>query len=155
MPASTLIFAPHLNSYRRLTPNSHAPTGIGWGYENRTSAIRIPGGSPKARRIEHRVAGSDANPYLLLAVLLAGVLEGLDAKEDPPAATIGNAYEANLPQLPANWETAISVFESDKALKAHLNPQFCEVFTAIKRQEHNRFAHRLSRFEVETYLTTV
>jgi len=155
MPASTLILAPHLNSYRRLTPNSHAPTGIGWGYENRTSAIRIPGGSPKARRIEHRVAGADANPYLLLAVLLAGVLEGLDAKQEPVAPTAGNAYEADLPQLPADWGAAIAAFEESAALKAHLNPQFCAVFTAMKRQEFNRFAHRMSDFEVVTYLTTV
>ncbi len=155
MPASTLIFAPHLNSYRRLTPNSHAPTGIGWGYENRTSAIRIPGGSPKARRIEHRVAGSDANPYLLLAVLLAGVLEGLEQAQTPPAATTGNAYEAGLPQLPADWAAAIRAFAASDALKAHLNPQFCAIFAAMKQQEHSRFAERMSDFEVATYLTTV
>ncbi len=155
MPASTLIFAPHLNSYRRLTPNSHAPTGIGWGYENRTSAIRIPGGSAKARRIEHRVAGADANPYLLLAVLLAGVLEGLERGENPPAATEGNAYEAGLPQLPADWAAAILSFEGSAALKGQLNPQFVETFTAMKRQEFDRFAQRMSDFEVSTYLTTV
>ena len=155
MPASTLIFAPHLNSYRRLTPNSHAPTGIGWGYENRTSAIRIPGGGHKARRIEHRVAGADANPYLLLAALLAGVLEGLERREAPPAAIQGNAYEAGLPQLPADWAASIMAFESSAALKAHLNSQFVEVFAAMKRQEFNRFAQRMSAFEVDTYLTTV
>ncbi|NOR62029.1 MAG: glutamine synthetase, partial [Rhodobacteraceae bacterium] len=155
MPACTLIFAPHLNSYRRLTPNSHAPTSIGWGYENRTSAIRIPGGSPKARRIEHRVAGADANPYLLLASLLAGVLEGLEVQENPPEPTAGNAYDAGLPQLPADWAAAIAAFDASAALKAHLNPQFCDVFTAMKQQELNRFTQRMSDFEVATYLTTV
>ena len=70
MPESMLIFAPHYNSYRRLTPGTHAPTSAGWGYENRTAAIRIPGGDSKARRIEHRVAGADANPYLVLASIL-------------------------------------------------------------------------------------
>jgi len=155
MPASTLIFAPHLNSYRRLMPNSHAPTGIGWGYENRTSAIRIPGGSPKARRIEHRVAGADANPYLHLAALLAGVLEGLITAKNPPAPTAGNAYDAGLLQLPADWAAAIAAFNASAALKTHLNPQFCEVFTAIEQQELNRFTQRMSDFEVSTYLTTV
>ena len=155
MPASMLILAPHLNSYRRLTPNSHAPTGIGWGYENRTSAIRIPGGSPTARRIEHRVAGADANPYLLLAVLLAGVLEGLEHKLSPPTPIEGNAYDADLLQLPADWATAIDVFEDSDALKAHLNPQFIDVFSAMKKQEFNRFAERLSKFELSTYLTTL
>ncbi len=155
MPASTLIFAPHLNSYRRLAPDSHAPTGIGWGYENRTSALRIPGGSSRARRIEHRVAGADANPYLLLAVLLAGVLEGLALKEKPQAPTKGNAYEAGLAQLPADWAAAIAAFTADDALSRHLNPQFCEVFAAMKMQEFNRFAQRMSDFEIATYLTSV
>ncbi|MCF6272655.1 MAG: glutamine synthetase family protein [Rhodobacteraceae bacterium] len=155
MPASTLVFAPHLNSYRRLAPDSHAPTGIGWGYENRTSAIRIPGGSPKARRIEHRVAGADANPYLLLAVLLAGVLEGLEQRETPPAPTKGNAYEAGLAQLPGDWAAAIAAFETDTALERHLNPQFHDIFAAMKRQEFNRFAARMSDFELSTYLSVV
>ena len=155
MPASTLIFAPHLNSYRRLTPNSHAPTGIGWGYENRTTAIRIPGGSPKARRIEHRVAGADANPYLLLAVLLTGVLEGLERAEEPPAPIEGSAYGAGLAQLPADWLAAITAFESDTMLSRHLNPDFCTAFAAMKRQEYRRFSERVSAFEVSTYLNTV
>jgi len=65
MHDSALIFAPHDNSYERLVPEAHAPNAICWAYENRTSAIRIPSGNPKARRIEHRVAGGDVNPYLL------------------------------------------------------------------------------------------
>ncbi len=155
MPASTLIFAPHLNSYRRLKPNSHAPTGIGWGYENRTSAIRIPAGPSKARRIEHRVAGSDANPYLLLAVLLAGVLEGLENGKLPSPPTSGNAYTAELAQLPGDWLAAINAFEGEAAIGKHLNPQFQQIFTAMKRQEFNRFADRMSDFEVAAYLSTL
>ena len=61
MPESALLFAPHFNSFRRLRPDTHAPTSVSWGYENRTTAIRIPGGSNEARRIEHRDAGADAN----------------------------------------------------------------------------------------------
>ena len=70
LPGSTLIFAPHENSYDRLVPNAHAPTGIGWAYENRTAALRIPASGPAARRIEHRVAGGDVNPYLMIAAIL-------------------------------------------------------------------------------------
>src|SRR5690606_38652991 len=80
MRASALVFAPHLNSYRRLQPNAHAPTEVCWGYETRHAATRIPGGNPTARRIEHRVAGADANPYLVLAAILGAALEGLDAR---------------------------------------------------------------------------
>ena len=75
---STLLFAPHENSYDRLVPNAHAPTGIGWAYENRTAAIRIPSSGPKARRIEHRVAGGDVNPYLMLTAILGAALTGIE-----------------------------------------------------------------------------
>jgi glutamine synthetase len=75
---------PNANSYRRLRPLSYAPTAPTWGYHNRTVALGIPTGSPAARRIEHRVAGADANPYLALAVVLAGIHHGLSA--DAPIA---------------------------------------------------------------------
>ncbi|MGA0923476.1 MAG: glutamine synthetase family protein, partial [Lutimaribacter sp.] len=78
MHDSMLIFAPHANSYDRLVPGNHAPTGICWAYENRTAAIRIPSGAPGARRIEHRVAGGDVNPYLHLAAVLGAALSGLE-----------------------------------------------------------------------------
>ena len=74
MAESMLVFAPNANSYRRLRPLTYAPTAPTWGWNNRTVALRIPPGGPSARRIEHRVAGSDANPYLVLAAMLAGVL---------------------------------------------------------------------------------
>jgi glutamine synthetase len=86
MHDSTLLFAPHFNSYDRLVPDKHAPTAISWGYENRTAAIRIPAGNPAARRIEHRVAGGDVNPYLMLAAILGAALTGLEDGKEPPAA---------------------------------------------------------------------
>ena len=74
MSELTLIMAPHLNSYRRIVSETHAPNIISWGYENRTVALRVPGGENKSRRIEHRVAGSDVNPYLLIASIILGWL---------------------------------------------------------------------------------
>ena len=85
MPESMLIFAPHHNSYRRFAIGSHAPLAACWGYENRTTALRIPLGPSQQRRIEHRVAGADTNPYLVLATILAGVLAGLN-QGAPPCA---------------------------------------------------------------------
>ena len=83
MAEAMLVFAPNANSYRRLRPLTYAPTAPTWGWNNRTVALRIPPGGPAARRIEHRVAGSDANPYLVLAAVLAGVLRGLEQREEP------------------------------------------------------------------------
>jgi glutamine synthetase len=78
MPGSMLVFAPHSTSYDRLVPGAHAPTRMAWAHENRTAALRIPSGGPASRRIEHRVAGGDINPYLLLAAILGAALNGLE-----------------------------------------------------------------------------
>ncbi|MBL4807915.1 MAG: glutamine synthetase, partial [Rhodobacteraceae bacterium] len=155
MAGSTLIFAPHLNSYRRLCPGAHAPTGIGWGYENRTTAIRIPGGLPAARRIEHRVSGADANPYLLVAAILAGALHGLNRGTAPADPITGNAYEADLEQLPADWQSGIVAFEGNAVIPQLMSAQFHQMFSAIKRQELNGFADRMSNFEIGTYLESI
>lgn len=155
LPASMLVFAPHFNSYRRLAPDSHAPTRATWGYENRTVAIRIPEGPDSARRIEHRVAGADANPYLVLAAMLGAALDGIDSGRTPPAPEQGNAYESDAERLPSNWEQALSAFESSAAQRAVLGSLLTEVYAAAKRQEIDVFSRELSKFEVTTYLDVV
>ncbi|MFY2824702.1 glutamine synthetase family protein [Ruegeria sp. MALMAid1280] len=143
MPGCTLIFAPHGNSYTRLVPGAHAPTGASWAYENRTAAIRIPGGAPAARRIEHRVAGGDINPYLMLAAVLGAAMNGIEDETEPPAPISGNAYEIDgLPQLASDWASAIAAFEIDP-LVARIFPADLIRFLALtKRQEIRRFGER-------------
>ena len=148
---STLIFAPHYNSYRRLRPNSHAPTAMTWGYENRTAAVRIPGGSPKARRIEHRVAGADANPYLVLTAVLGAALHGIENGLTPTSPTDGNSYLADAPQLPSDWGPAISAFETGAIMAEVFSDKLREVFVQGKRQEQARFLDKVTGFERETY----
>lgn len=135
MDDSTLIFAPHGNSYTRLAPNSHAPTSICWGNENRTTALRIPGGASQATRIEHRVSGGDANPYLMLASILGAALWGIENKMTPAAETIGNAYTQDLPQISSSWSNAIDGFENSTILPNFLPKPLIENLTATKRQE--------------------
>jgi glutamine synthetase len=154
MPASMAVFAPHFNSYRRFAPNSHAPGAVGWGYENRTTAIRIPGGPDVARRIEHRVAGADANAYLILAAILGAALQGMDKKEMPAAATEGNAYAADLPKLPTTWGDALDVFEGENDMDAIFAPILRSIYLKAKHQELARFATEVSPFEYRTYLDT-
>ena len=155
MQDTTLIFAPHLNSYRRLTPRSHAPTLIGWGYENRTAAIRIPGGPNSARRIEHRVSGSDANPYLVLAALLGSALQGIQKSLDPGAPIAGNGYQAELPAIPSVWDNAIQDFRNSEAIKHILPEEFIQLFADCKQQEADAFATQISPFEYDTYMESV
>ncbi len=143
MPGCTLIFAPHGNSYTRLVPGAHAPTGASWAYENRTAALRIPGGAPAARRIEHRVAGGDINPYLMLAAVLGAALNGIQDQSEPPEPISGNAYEIDgLPQLAGDWGSAIAAFESDPLVARIFPADLIRYFAITKRQEIRRFADR-------------
>lgn len=154
MPASMAIFAPHYNSYRRFAPNCHAPGAVGWGYENRTTAVRIPGGPDVARRIEHRVAGADANAYLVLAAILGAALQGIDRKADPAAPVQGDAFATDLPKLPTEWDDALDAFEASTGLDDIFAPILRSVFLKAKRQELARFAAEVSSFEYRTYLNT-
>lgn len=155
MAETTLLYAPHFNSYRRLRPGTHAPSSAAWGYENRTVAVRIPGGSPKARRIEHRVAGADANPYLVLAGVLAGALVGIERQMAPPPPVTGDAYSLNLPGLPPDWASAINAFAAGDIVKDTLPVILRDLLVACKRQEMSTFALQVTDFEYETYLDMV
>ncbi|WP_339767897.1 glutamine synthetase family protein [uncultured Pseudosulfitobacter sp.] len=155
MPGSTLIFAPHHNSFDRLVPGAHAPTGVAWAYENRTAAIRVPSGSPVARRIEHRQAGGDVNPYLSVAAVLGAALNGLEDKIAPPAPITGNGYDQDLPQVPENWTKAIDVFETSPEIARIFAPGLIRNFTMTKRQEAKYMEELTPEERVEVYLDTV
>ena len=154
LPASMLLFAPSFNAYRRFQPGNHAPTESAWGYDNRTTAIRIPESPSAARRIEHRVAGADANPYLVLAAVLAGIWHGIENTLSPPNPIEGNAWdqEIDAPALPTTMDEAISVFDKSDVLSSYLTSEFKTLFLATKVQEWNEFAKRVTEFELETYL---
>jgi glutamine synthetase len=156
MPASTLIFAPHGNSYDRLVPSAHAPTGASWAHENRTAAIRIPGGAPEARRIEHRVAGGDINPYLMLATVLGSAMLGIEENMTPPPPITGNAYEVpDLPQLAPDWGSAIDSFASDPLIARILPGDLIKNLVMTKRQELTKFAARPPETHWLSYVESV
>jgi glutamine synthetase len=140
MPDSTLIFAPHGPSFDRFVEGAHAPTNAAWGYENRTVAVRIPGGPPKARRIEHRVAAGCVNPYLLLAGVLGAAMNGIEDKAEPTAPIVGSAYEEDLPRLHPTWLSAVDAFETSAEIARIFSPQLIENMVYTKRQELARFS---------------
>jgi glutamine synthetase len=154
LPASMLLFAPSFNAYRRFQPGNHAPTESAWGYDNRTTAIRIPESPPSARRIEHRVAGADANPYLVLAAVLAGIWHGIEGKLTPPPAIEGNAWDQDIKAtpLPTTMDQAIDAFDGAQTLSEYLTTEFKTLFLATKKQEWSEFARHVTEFELETYL---
>ncbi len=151
MPDLMLVFAPHRNSYRRFVVGSHVPRAPTWGYENRDVALRIPLGDPEARRIEHRVAGADANPYLVLAAILAGVLYGLDRKlqADEPTTEI-DIYQAG--ELAGDWLTATRDFQESTFVAEYLGAPFQEAMSAVKLFEQDEFNRTITPFEYDTYL---
>ena len=155
MPGSALIFAPHANSFDRMVPGSHAPTGICWAYENRTSAIRIPSGNPAARRIEHRVAGGDVNPYLVVAAILGAALNGIEDAQEPPAPITGNAYAHELPQIPANWQDAIDAFGDCPHVARIFPAELIRNFVLTKKQELHYMQELEPSEQVTIYLDTV
>lgn len=155
MPGCALVFAPHANSFERMVPGAHAPTGISWAYENRTTAIRIPSGSPAARRIEHRVSGGDVNPYLMLAAVLGAAINGIEDAKEPAAPITGNAYEADLPQIPGDWKTAIDTFETDKDVARIFAPDLIRNFVLTKRQELRNLQGLSPSEQLSIYLDTV
>ena len=155
MQENSLTFAPHENSFRRLLPGAHAPTSIAWGYENRTAAIRIPGGNHKARRIEHRVAGADANPYLVLTSILGGALIGIERKLDPAPAIVGDAYSLDLPHLPLDWASSIEAFEDGEFVPEMFSKRLQKMLVECKTQELKRFARHVTDFEYHSYLEVV
>ena len=155
MAGSTLIFAPHANSYDRMVPGAHAPTGIAWAYENRTAAIRIPSGPDAARRIEHRMAGADVNPYLMIAAVLGAALKGIEEARMPPAPITGNAYALNLPQVPRTWKEAIDAFEACDVVKTIFPEELIRNLLFTKRQEIERMAPLAPEEQRAIYLDTV
>ena len=155
MPDATLLFAPHLNSYRRLRPNSYAPYQAFWGLDNRGVAVRCPALSGRAARVEHRVAGADANPYLALAGILAGMLYGLETACDPGPPIEDAAPPEDERALPVTWIAAIEAFERSAFVKDALGDEFARVYAAMKRQEMNGLLERVSDVEYDTYLRTL
>jgi glutamine synthetase len=147
-----LLLAPHANSYRRFTAGAHAPLSPTWGYENRTVALRVPADKPVATRIEHRVAGADASPYLVYAAILAGILHGLENELDCPEPLAGNAYDIPGPRLPSSWVDAHRAFSESEAAKTYLGTEFQRVYSLVKQQEIDRFATDISPFEYASYL---
>ena len=149
-----LMFAPHANSYRRFVLNAFVPLNDCWGFNNRTVAMRIPHSDPGNIRIEHRIAGADANPYLVTAAVLAGILHGLDGKRDPGPPIVGNAYEQTEPRTLFWRDTIADFMASDFATEA-FGAEFRHIFGQQKQKEMRSFYTEVTTLEYDWYLRQV
>jgi len=152
MREATLVCAPTVNAYRRLQPFMYAPTAPCWGYDNRSTALRIPSGEASATRIEHRVAGADANPYLLLAVILGGMRNGLVKALDAPDPVSGNAYEQFDYNWPLSLDDAVQIFVESDQMQTILGSRFCHVYAECRRADAALFRRTLTRVDFDWYL---
>jgi glutamine synthetase len=155
MAEAMLIFAPNANSYRRFRRNSYAPVAANWGINNRTVSLRVPAGPSKACHIEHRPAGADANPYLVMAAVLAGMHHGIMTKANPGPAVTGNGYAGRAKPIPVNWHAAIEAFRRAAILKAYFGKPFIDAFSTLKEVEADRFYSEPTSRDFEWYLRTV
>ncbi|MGR3913483.1 MAG: glutamine synthetase family protein [Gammaproteobacteria bacterium] len=140
MPESMALFAPNINSYRRFVADSYVPVSPSWAFENRSVAIRIPKSAGAARRIEHRVSGADANPYLALAALLAGIHFGLRERIDPGAPAHGNAGARPDPAVPFELQSALAACRDAHVLPGYFGARYLRAYTSCKTNEYRAFA---------------
>lgn len=154
LPAAMALLAPYVNSYRRIVRHGAAPINIEWGYDNRTVGIRVPLSGPENRRVENRLIGADANPYLAMAVTLACGYLGIVEKLQPGAAMAGSAYDANY-QLPRGLSEALTLLHTSTALTEVLGKRFIDVYSAVKETEYEEFMRVISPWEREHLLMHV
>ncbi|GGH90536.1 glutamine synthetase [Pseudomonas fluvialis] len=155
LPASMAFLCPNVNSYRRFGAQFYVPNAPSWGLDNRTVALRVPTGSADAIRLEHRVAGADANPYLMMAAILAGVHHGLTRQIDPGEPIEGNSYEQLEQSLPNNLRDALRELDDSEVLNQYIDPKYIDIFVACKEAELQEFETTISDLEYNWYLHTV
>jgi len=146
------IFAPNLNAFRRFQPDQFVPVNRSWTLNNRSGAFRIPAGAASARRIEHRVAGAEANPYLVLAAILAGIHDGIRQGLDPGSPATGNAGHRVDVSLPLDWAAAIRRLREGAILGDYLGSEYVKLYCETKQGELEKFQRMVSPQEYQWYL---
>jgi glutamine synthetase len=130
----TYFFAPNINSYKRYVPGSFAPTAVAWGVDNRSCAFRVVGHG-QSLRVENRVPGGDANPYLAVAALIAGGLHGIENELPLEPAFAGNAYESDAPRVPANLRDAAGLLAQGTLAQRAFGPEVVDHYLNAARVE--------------------
>src|SRR5271154_2073880 len=154
LPAAMSLFAPNVNSYRGIQRYQVAPINVQWGYDNRTAGLRVPVSPPEARRVENRLGGADANPYLSIAASLAcgylGMVEGLQ----PTEPVTGSAHDMPF-ALPRSLDEALTRLRAGEPLVRLLGEPFIAAYTIVKQAEYEVFLQVISSWEREHLLLNV
>lgn len=145
------IWAQSANAYRRYQPKSYVPMAAHWGFNNRTVSLRVLNSPPAATRVEHRIAGADANPCLVLAGILAGIAHGIATKADPGPAATGNAEEFEGLELPTAWVNALTRFERSPVVRAAFGEPFQTTYARLKQAERAHFERIVTALDHQWY----
>jgi len=154
LPAAMVFLAPYVNSYRRLVRHTAAPINIRWGRDNRTVGIRVPRSSPESRRVENRVIGADANPYVAAAVTLACGYLGMKERLEPSAESTTSAYDIAY-ELPRTMSEALNLLARTPELAGVVGERFATVYRLVKELEYDEFMTVISSWEREHLLLHV
>ena len=141
-----LLFAPNINSFRRYISGSQAPINLSWGVDNRTTGLRVPLSAPVARRVENRIAGADANPYLMIAASLAAGLAGMEEKLSPSAPETGSAYESSH-DLAQTFLAALTQMRQSDSARRLLGDDFVTGFVSVKEIEFQSYLSEIGAWE--------
>jgi len=158
LPEMLVMSAPTINSFTRLIPGYWAPTNATWGIDNRTCALRVIADTPKSARLEYRIAGADANPYLTVAAALASGLTGIEERLEPTKPIEGNAYEHRPVKglnLPATLWEAAQKFKGSKVARAYFGDAFVDHFAATREWEEREFRKHITDWELKRYFEIV
>lgn len=146
LPELMLVFAPSVNSFRRFVRDSQAPVNLHWGVDNRTAGLRVPLAGAAARRVENRLAGADANPYLAIAATLAAGLAGLQERCVPAPELAGSGYDQPH-ELAASFPAALQLLSGSASARRLLGEGFVTAYCAVKALEHQSFLNEISPWE--------
>ncbi|MEY4762666.1 MAG: hypothetical protein RLZZ200_2522 [Pseudomonadota bacterium] len=154
LPAAMSLFAPNVNSYRRIAREQMAPINVQWGYDNRTAGLRVPVSGAESRRVENRVGGADANPYLAIAASLACGYLGMVEELQPTEPISGSAHDLPF-ALPRSLDSALRSLKECRPLVQLLGEPFTAAFTIVKEAEYEVFLQVISSWEREHLLLNV
>ncbi|UCF91273.1 MAG: hypothetical protein JSW39_23845, partial [Desulfobacterales bacterium] len=151
----TLMWAPYVNSYKRLDVGTAAGINKTWGIDNRTVGVRVLAESEGSCRLEQRAPGADINPYIALAGMLAGGLHGMEKKIPPPSLSVGNAYDLppeEAEQVPRTLGAAVELFRKSPTAREYLGEPFVEYYAEFKNCEYRQFCAHVTEWEKRKYL---
>jgi glutamine synthetase len=155
MTESLAIFSPNANSYRRFAPNAYVPSTPSWGPNHRGVALRIPLSSSANSRVEHRVAGADSNPFLVVASVLAGIHHGITQKCEPGKMVREGAVLEHVVTLPIRWPLALDAFDAGTILPGYLGEEYHQLFSMCRREEEDQFNSQIPPKDFEWYMRAV